>query len=109
MANTFCPHSRSQPFLFRRSTLIQISAHSSPRLASSNNSTAFAGSCPASFSSRYTNGYRSLMSATVDAHSCLSLVALITRRDLLFCAKHLFVAAIGRARAYMAGELKSAS
>jgi hypothetical protein len=30
-------------FLFRRSTLIQISAHSSPRLASSNNSTAFAG------------------------------------------------------------------
>ena len=32
------------------------------------------------------------MSATVDAHSCLSFVALITRRDLLFCAKHLFVA-----------------
>ena len=36
-----------------------------------------------------------LMSATVDAHSCLSLVALVTRRDLLFCAKHLLVAAIG--------------
>ena len=35
------------------------------------------------------------MSATVDAHSCLSLVALVTRRDLLFCAKHLLVAAIG--------------
>ena len=34
---------------------------------------------------------------------------LITRRDLLLCAKHLFVAAIGRARAYMAGGLKSAS
>ena len=49
------------------------------------------------------------MSATVDAHSCLSLVALITRRDLLFCAKYLFVAAIGRARAYMAGGFKSAS
>ena len=81
---------------------IQISAHSSPRLASSNNSTAFAGSCPASFSSRYTNGYRSLMSATVDAHSCLSLVALLTWRDLLFCAKHLFVAAIGRRCAHRA-------
>ena len=35
------------------------------------------------------------MSATVDAHSCLSLVALITLRDLLLCAKHLFVAARG--------------
>ena len=34
------------------------------------------------------------MSATVDAHSCLSLVALLTWRDLLFCAKHLFVAAM---------------
>ena len=38
-----------KPFLFRYSILIQVSAHSSPRLASSNNSTAFAGSCPASF------------------------------------------------------------
>ena len=32
------------------------------------------------------------MSATVDAHSCLSLVALLTWQVLLFCAKHLFVA-----------------
>ena len=30
-------------------------------------------------------------------------------RDLLLRAKHLFVAAIGRARAYMAGGFKSAS
>jgi hypothetical protein len=39
----------------------------------------------------------------------VSLVALLAWQDLLFCAKHLFVAAIGRARAYMAGGLKSAS
>ena len=30
------------------------------------------------------------MSATVDTHSCLSLVVLITWRVLLFCAEHLF-------------------
>jgi hypothetical protein len=37
------------------------------------------------------------------------LVALILSPDLFDCAKHLFVAAIGRARGYMAGGFKSAS